>query len=200
MLITCALVAGLRLMIGGTVPKNNIQVYSRYPLSSIMTYNGTTVVHYLLGGAGIVLGYSSWIGYLIGLLYLVFSFAEMYIHMPLKVCPNCVYYKLENSRCISGLNIVSRKIAREGNVKDFPNRAKGLFCPNNLYIASLVIPIIAMIPALALDFSYPVLAVLLIVVGLLMFRFFVIFPKIACVRCRAKNVCPQAQSMNLGTT
>jgi amino acid transporter len=181
------------------MPKNNVQVYTRYPLSSILTYNGTTAVHYLLGGAGIVLGYSSWIGYLIGLLYMVFAFAEMYLHMPLKVCPNCVYYKLDNSRCISGLNIVSRKIAREGNVKDFPDRAKGLLCPNNLYIASLVIPIIAMIPALALDFSYLVLAIMLIVVALLVFRFFVIFPKIACVHCRAKNVCPQAQSMGLGS-
>jgi len=95
------------------------------------------------------------------------------------------------------MNIISRKVAKEGNIKDFPNRAKGLFYPNNLYIASLVIPIIAMIPALILDFSVLVLAILIIVVGLLVFRFFVIFPKIACVHCRAKNVCPQAQSMKL---
>ena len=119
----------------------------------------------------------------------------MYVHMPLKVCPNCVYYKLENSLCISGLNVVSRKITKEGYMKDFPNRAKGVFCPNNLYIASLVIPIIAMIPALILDFSIAVLVILLVVVGLLVFRFFVIFPRIACVHCRAKNICPQAQSM-----
>ena len=117
--------------------------------------------------------------------------------MPLKVCPNCVYYKLENSLCISGLNIVSRKIVKEGDVKDFGSRAQGLFCPNNLYIASLAIPIVAMIPALILDFSVPVLVILLIVVGLLVFRFFVIFPKIACVHCRAKTICPQAQSMKL---
>ncbi|UCH32548.1 MAG: hypothetical protein JSV05_03985, partial [Candidatus Bathyarchaeota archaeon] len=146
---------------------NKVQVYTRYPLSSILIYNGTTITHYLLGGIGIILGYNSWIGYLIGLLYIAFSFTEMYLHMPLKVCPNCVYYKLDNSLCISGLNIVSRKIAKEGNIKDFANRAKGLFCPNNLYIASLIIPIVAIIPALILDFSVPVLAILLIVVGLL---------------------------------
>jgi len=149
----------------------------------------------LLGGIGIILGYNSLIGYILGSLYLAFSFAEMYIHMPLKVCPNCVYYKLDNSICISGLNVVSRKIAKEGDVKNFPNRAKGIFCPNNLYIASLVIPIIAMIPALILNFSFLVLTILLIVVGLLLFRFFVIFTKIACINCRAKNICPQAQSM-----
>ncbi|UCE98372.1 MAG: hypothetical protein JSV74_03365, partial [Dehalococcoidia bacterium] len=164
---------------------------------SIVTYNGTTIAHYLLGGIGIFLGYSHWIGYLFGALYLTLSFSEMYIHMPLKVCPNCVYYKLDNSLCISGLNLVSRKIAKEGNVRDFPNRAKGIFCPNNLYIARLIAPILAIIPTLFLDFSVIVLIILLVVIGLLLFRFFVIFPKIACVNCRAKNVCPQAKSMKL---
>ncbi|UCH51210.1 MAG: hypothetical protein JSV54_00095 [Chloroflexota bacterium] len=152
----------------------------------------------MLGGTGIILGYGSWIGNLVGALYLVFAFLEMYLHMPLKVCPNCVYYRLDNSLCISGLNVVSRKVAREGNIKNFPDRAKGFFCPNNLYIASLVIPIIAIIPALVLDFSFTVLAILLILVGLLLFRFFVIFPRIACIHCRAKNICPQAQSMGFG--
>lgn len=182
------------------MPRNKVQLYTRYPTSSIFIYNGTTVLHFVLGGIGIILGYSSLIGYILGPLYLAFSFAEMYVHMPLNVCPNCVYYKLDNSTCISGLNVVSRKVAKEGNVKDFPNRAKGLFCSNNLYIASLVIPIIAMIPALILKFSFLVLTILLIVVGLLLFRFLVIFTKIACIHCRAKNVCPQAQSMGLRST
>ena len=176
---------------------NKPQVYTRYPLLSIMTYNGTTIAHYLLGGIGIFLGYNHWIGYLFGSLYLAFSFFEMYIHMPLKVCPNCVYYKLDNSLCISGLNLVSRKVAREGNVSDFPNRAKGIFCPNNLYITSLIVPILVIIPSLILNFSVIVLIILLVIIGLLLFRFFVIFPKIACVHCRAKNVCPQAKSMKL---
>ena len=179
------------------MPTNKVQVYSRYPLSSILIYNGTTIAHYLLGGIGIILGYNSLVGYILGSLYLVFSFSEMYVHMPLKVCPNCVYYKLDNSICISGLNVVSRKVAKEGNVKNFPSRAEGLFCPNNLYIASLVLPIIAMIPALILNFSFSVLVILLIVVGLLLFRFFVVFARVACLHCRAKNVCPQAEAMGV---
>ena len=174
---------------------SSIQLYTKYPLLNILIYNGTTIVHYLLGGIGIILGYNSWISYLFGIVYIVFSSAEMYLHMPIKVCPNCVYFKLENSICISGLNIISRKVAKAGNVNDFPNRAKGVLCPNNLYIASLIIPIIAIIPALILNFSLIVLVILLMVVGLLIFRFFVIFPKIACVHCRAKNICPQAKSM-----
>jgi hypothetical protein len=162
-----------------------------------VTYNGVTLAHFLLGGIGIFLGYHSWIGYLIGSVYLAFAFGEMYVLMPLKVCPNCVYYKLDNSLCTSGLNIISRKIAKEGNIKHFPNRARGFLCSNNLYIASLVIPVIALIPALILDFSVPVLVILLVIIALLLFRFFVIFPKMACVHCRAKHVCPQAQSMGV---
>jgi hypothetical protein len=177
---------------------NKVKLYTRYPTLNILVYNGTTVLHFVLGGTGIILGYESPIGHILGSLYLAFAFVEMYIYMPLKVCPNCVYYELDNSICISGLNVMSRKAAKEGNVKDFAGRAKGLFCSNNLYIASLVIPIIAMIPALILNFSLLVLIILLVVVGLLLFRFFVIFPKMACVHCRAQNICPQAQSMGFG--
>ena len=173
-------------------------LYTKYPISSVLIYNGTTVAHYLLGGIGIILGYGSWIGYSLGSLYLAFAFIEMYVHMPLKVCCNCVYFKLDNSLCISGLNLVSRRVAKEGSVKAFSNRAKGPLCPNNLYIASLVIPILVIIPALIIDFSLPVLVILLILVGLLLFRFFVIFPKIACIHCRTQNICPQAQSMGFG--
>ena len=74
--------------------------------------------------------------------------------MPLKVCPNCVYYRLDNSLCISGLNLFSRKIAREGNIGDFGKRAIGTFCPNNLYLASLALPVVGIIPALFLNFSF----------------------------------------------
>ena len=185
---------------GVPLTKNSMKVYTRYPISSRLIYNGTTILHFVLGGIGIFLGYHSLIGYILGSLYLVFSFTEMYVHMPLKVCPNCVYYKLDNSLCISGLNVISRRVAKEGSVNDFPNRARGIFCPNNLYIAALLIPVIAMIPALVLNFTFLVLVILIIVVGLLLFRFFVIFTKIACVHCLAKNVCPQARSMGLSTT
>ena len=181
------------------MPTNTSKLYKRYPTSSILTYNGTTILHFVLGGIGIFLGYDSLIGYILGSIYLIFAFGEMYVRMPLKVCPNCVYYKLDNSICISGLNLVSRKIANEGNIKLFPNRAKGLFCSNNLYIAALVVPIIAIVPALIINFSFILLAILIALVGLLLFRFFVIFTKIACVHCRAKNICPQAKSMGFSS-
>ncbi len=177
--------------------KANLALYTRYPLSSIITYNGVTVLHFLLGGIGLILGYSSWLGNLLGSIYLIFAFTEMYVLMPAKVCPNCPYHKLDNSLCISGLNVVSRRFAKEGNIKDFSKRAKGILCPNNLYIAGFIIPIIVLIPALILNFSYIVLGILLVMVGLLAFRFFILFPKVACGHCRAKNICPNAQAMGL---
>ncbi len=179
--------------------KNKAKLYIRYPLSSVLIYNSSTILHFLLGGFGIILGYrfSPGIGYTFGILYLVFSFIEMYIMMPLTVCPNCVYYRAKDARCVSGLNLLSNKIAKEGNLKEFPNRAKGLFCPNNLYMASLIVPILAIIPALIVNFSVGLLLIFLTVVGLLLFRFFILFPKIGCVHCSAKYKCPQAGAMGV---
>lgn len=175
------------------------RAYSRYPLSSILIYNGVTVAHFVLGGLGIIYGYSfSWLGYLFGAVYLAFAFLQMYIVMPLKVCPNCVYYRMENAICVSGLNMVSRKIAKEGDLKRFPDRSKGAFCHNNLYMASLIAPIVAVIPALVLNFSAFVMAVLISLVGLLITRILVIFKRIACIYCAAKGHCPNAKSMGIG--
>jgi len=175
------------------------KLYTRYPISSVILYNGSTIIHFLLGGFGIALGYSfsSWAGYTFGSIYLVFSFVEMYAIMPLSVCPHCIYYRLKDSLCISGMNILSRKIAREGDLKDFPNRAKGLFCPNNLYLVSLIVPILAMIPALIINFSIVLLLIFLAGVSLLLFRFFFIFPKVACLHCISKYNCPQAEAMGV---
>jgi hypothetical protein len=175
------------------------KVYRRYPLANILIYNGSTFLHFALGGIGIIVGYSlwGWIGYLLGIIYLVFAFSEMYLVMPFAVCPNCVYYRLKGSLCISGLNAVSRRLTQAGKAADFAKRAEGLFCPNNMYIASLVIPIAALIPALLLNFSWYVLAILGALLSLLAFRFFVIFPKLACVHCRAKFKCPQAGMMGV---
>jgi hypothetical protein len=175
-----------------------MSAYTQYPLSSLVIYNGITALHYALGGFGIMLGYNfSWLAYLLGFVYLLFAFAQMYVLMPLMVCPNCVYTKWENARCISGLNLISRRVAKEGDVKRFAERGEGLLCHNNLYLAAKIIPIVALIPALILHFSPLLLAVFLALMGLLLFRIFVVFPKIACGHCRARNMCPNAQSMGL---
>jgi hypothetical protein len=170
------------------------ELYTRYPLSSILVYNGVTLLHFLLGAVGIIYGYySSLPAYLLGILYLMFAFGQMYLFMPLRVCPNCLYYNLENARCTSGLNLLSQKIAREGAPEKFPERATGLLCHNNLYMASLIVPVIALLPALIANFTLLLLGIFFAVVGLLLFRFFVIFSRIACGHCKAKFVCPNAE-------
>ncbi|MFX1453955.1 MAG: hypothetical protein ACFFDB_01135 [Promethearchaeota archaeon] len=178
--------------------KTRAKVYVKFPVYRVFIYEFSTIFHYLLGGFGLIIGYLflTW-GFLIGVIYMIFAFLQMYVLMPLTVCPNCVYYRMENACCVSGLNKLSRKIAKEGDPKDFPKRAEGIFCYNNIYMAALFIPIIGIIPALILNFSWVLLGVLLGVVGLLLFRFFVIFPKIACLHCSAKYTCPIGEQIGV---
>lgn len=178
--------------------EKKVNVYPRYPVSSILIYNGATVLHYVLGAIGIIVGYKmSPAAYVFGYLYIALAFFQMYVLMPLTVCPDCVYYRMKDGRCISALNVLSRKIAKEGKLEDFPNRGKGIFCHNNFYMASFIVPIVALIPALFLNFSVSLLAIFLAVVGLMVLRIFVIFPKVACIYCCAKNECPNAKQMGI---
>jgi hypothetical protein len=172
-------------------------LYTRYPTSSVVLYDGITVTHFLLGGAALLLAYSWPIGLVLGGAYAAFAFLEMFLLMPLTVCPSCVYRHLPDSLCISGMNRWSRRIARQRDGARFEGRARGALSPNNLYLVALGFPIVAVIPGLILSFSLLVLLAMIVLVALLVFRFFVIFPKVACVHCRAKNVCPNARAMGL---
>ncbi|MFX0042490.1 MAG: hypothetical protein ACFE8L_06230 [Candidatus Hodarchaeota archaeon] len=181
-----------------SVSKPKAKLYKKYSFLRVFIYEFSTILHYLIGGLGLIIGYAFlWLGYLFGLIYIIFAFLQMYILMPLTVCPNCVYYRMEGSRCVSGLNIISRKLAKEGKPEDFPKRAEGVFCYNNIYMAALFFPIVATIPALILNFSLLLLLVFMIVIGLLVFRFFVIFPKIACLHCNAKFTCPIGEKIGV---
>jgi len=175
------------------------KLYDRYPLSSILTYNGITVLHFLVGGVVLfstVRFFGVW-GGVLGLSYASFSFIEMYVMMPLQVCRNCVYVRLENGMCISGLNVIARKVEKKGDASDFPKRAQGLFCPNNLYILSLVFPILAGIPILVLNYSNSLLCLEILLFMLLAARFLYVIPQLVCVHCRSKFVCPQAGQMGV---
>ena len=39
--------------------RTDVKTFVRYPGSSVIVYNGTTVLHYLLGGWGILMGYGA---------------------------------------------------------------------------------------------------------------------------------------------
>jgi hypothetical protein len=173
------------------------QVYTRYPVWSVALYDGLTAVHFLLGGVALLFAYPWRVGLPLALAYVLFAFLEMFLLMPLVVCPSCVYYRLEGSLCVSGMNRWSRRIAQPREASRFEERANGLLCPNNLYLIVLVFPIVAVVPGLALSFSWGMLLAVLGLIALLLFRFFVVFTRVACVHCRAKNVCPNARSMGL---
>jgi hypothetical protein len=137
------------------------------------------------------------LGTILGLLYILFAHFEMYILMPLHVCKNCTYIQIAGGLCVSGLNVIAKKITKPGISSDFPKRAKGLLCPNNIYLFNLAFPIFFGIPILIFNFSYSVLALELFLIVLLAVRFVYIIPKLACVHCRSKFICPQAGQMGV---
>ncbi len=176
-----------------------LKVYKHYPLASIATYNGVTLAHYGLGAAGIILGYSRWpaLGWAAGVVYLVFALGQMYVVMPLAVCPSCVYRRIDHARCVSAMNLVSARIAPLADPVDFPLRASGVLCHNNLYMASLIAPLVIVVPALVIAFSWPLLAIFVAVATLFAVRLFVVFPRVACGHCAAKAHCPNAKAMGI---
>jgi hypothetical protein len=181
------------------VPRAKAKLYKRYPWTTLAVYHGSTILHFALGGAGIMVGYAvwGWPAYLLSAAYLAFAFAEMYVLMPLAVCPRCVYYRWQGSLCVSGLNTVARRLARAGRPEDFARRAEGLLCPNNLYLASLILPILALVPAMLLRITWVLPALLVALLALLITRFLLIIPKLACLHCQAKFTCPQAGMMGV---
>ncbi|MFW3145914.1 MAG: hypothetical protein ACMUIE_03790 [Thermoplasmatota archaeon] len=174
------------------------ELYKSYPLSSIILYDGITIVHYILGGLGITIAYSFFeYSYIIGLVYFTFAMIQMYVLMPITVCPSCVYHRMKEGICISGLNKISRGSVMERPLEEFEKRSKGILSPNNLYMAALIIPVPAIIPGLIIDFQFLPFLLLTAVVLLMLFRILVIFPKIACIHCMARYRCPNARQMGL---
>lgn len=175
-----------------------VPTFKRYPLSHVLIYNGITVMHFLLGGMGIIYGYNfTWAGKLIGYLYLAFAFIQEGVIMPLTVCPACEYYHRKNTLCVSGRNIISKRVWNRPEKKDLSERSKGFFCHNHLLLMSLVIPIIIMIHALIFNFSLFLLFLLVTLISLLLFRILLVIPKVACIHCLAKTKCPNAEAMGI---
>ena len=174
------------------------KVYHRYPLKSVFVYNFFTVLHYIIGFTGILFAFNfSAVGKIISTVYLCFSFIQMYILMPIMVCPDCVYTKKPDMLCISGLNILAKKISSTGDINKFENRSNGILCHNNLYLFAKVLPLLIILPYLFINFSLTLLIIFIVIIGLILFRVFYIFQKIACAHCLAKNICPNAISMGI---
>jgi hypothetical protein len=175
------------------------KLYNRFPISSILIYNSSTIIHFVIGS--LILAQSrhflgNW-GVLAAYGYLILALVEMYVVMPYKVCVNCVYFRLENGVCVSGLNVVAQRFFTSLPTQDLTRRARGLLCPNNLYIGFLIFPIVVGVPLLIGTFSMFLLSMELFLFILLVVRFFIIIPRLACVHCLSKFVCPQAGQMGV---
>jgi hypothetical protein len=175
------------------------RVYRVYPASSVLLYNGVTLAHFGFGTLGILVGFETWptLAWILGGAYLLFALGQMYVLMPLKVCPACAYRRMDGARCVSALNLVSARLAAPRDPDRFPERARGVLCHNNLYMAALGVPLLLMLPGLVADFSILLLGLFLTLAALLAVRMFVLFTKVACVHCAAKGACPNAQAMHL---
>jgi hypothetical protein len=174
-------------------------VYRSYPRWSVALYNGATLLHFGLGAAGLAVAYDRWpkLGWALAAAYLAVALGQMYVMMPLVVCPSCVYRTMTAARCVSAMNIVSARLRRIGSPADFALRARSVFCHNNLYLGSLITPIPLIVVALIINFSLAALVLGLAVASLLAFRYFVVFRKMACPHCAAKGRCPNARAMGI---
>jgi hypothetical protein len=174
-------------------------VYTRYPVRSVVLYNGVTLLHFGLAAAGLVVAYWRWpvLGWLLGAVYLVFAVVQMYLVMPIVVCPRCAYRTMSDALCVSGLNVLSARFKRPLTQEEFGRRAEGALCHNNLYMAALVGPLALMVPGMALGFSVAALALWLGVAALMAFRYLVVFKRTACPHCAVKGRCPNARSMGI---
>jgi hypothetical protein len=167
--------------------------FRRYPLSWVLGLNGLTVVHYLMGCGAILVAYRDYplLGWPVGLGYLVFAVVQLYVLMPLVVCPGCVYRTIRGGRCASGLNVLSARLCPPSpGAIGFEERAHGALCENSLCLWAWVLPVPLALPGLALSFSWPAFALMATVAALTVLRLAVVMRRVVCPHCLARRWCP----------
>jgi hypothetical protein len=175
-------------------------VHRTYPMRDVALYNGVTLLHFGIATFGLVIAFDRWplLAWVLGIAYLVIALAQMYVVMPLVVCPACVYTTMSGSRCVSGMNLVVARLGLTAPAEEFEaRRTRGMLSHNKLYMGSLIAPIPLLAVGLVLDFSPLGLAALLAVAALLVFRIVAIFKHTACPHCAMKARCPNARAMGI---
>jgi hypothetical protein len=171
--------------------------FRRYPLWRVLSVNGLTIAHYGAGCAAIVLAYRDYpiVGWPVALAYFVFAVVQLYVLMPLVVCPGCVYRTIQDGRCASGLNLISARLCPPSvPTVEFAERSHGALCQSSLCFWSWVFPVPVAVPGLALSFSWIGLALTLTVAALIVVRLAVVFRLIVCSHCLARRWCPVART------
>jgi hypothetical protein len=169
------------------------RAFRRYPLWRVLCLNGLTVLDYVVGCAAILLAYRSYpiVGLPVGLAYLVFAVVQLYVLMPLVVCPGCVYRTVVNGRCPSGLNLISARLCPPSpNALEFRERAHGALCQNSLCLWSLVLPVPLALPGVILSFSWLAVVLTATVAVLAVLRLSKVGRRAVCAHCLARRWCP----------
>ena len=167
--------------------------FRRYPLWRVLFLNSLTVAHYFLGCAAILVAYRGYplIGLPIGLAYLVFAMVQLYVLMPLVVCPGCVYRSVRDGRCPSGLNLLSARLcAPSASALEFRERSHGALCQSSLCLWSWVLPVPLVLPGLAVSFSWPAATLTATVAALAVIRLAPVTRRAVCSHCLARRWCP----------
>lgn len=171
--------------------------FRRYPLWRVLGLNALTITHYAVGCAAVALAYPSFplLGLPLAAAYLVYALVQLYVLMPLVVCPGCVYRTIRDGRCATGLNVLSARLGPpETAATGFDERARGALCQSSLCLWSLILPVPLALPGLVLWFSWAALALALTVAGLAVVRLVVISRRAVCSHCLARRWCPAARS------
>jgi len=174
--------------------------HRRYPVRDVALYNGVTLLHFGVAALGLLVAFDRWpmLAAVLAIAYLVIALGQMYVVMPLVVCPACVYATMPGSRCVSGMNLVAARLGRTAPAEEFEaRRTKGALSHNKLYMGSMIAPIPLLAVGLIVNFSPLALATLLTVAALLAFRILVVFKRRACPHCAAKGRCPNARAMGI---
>lgn len=177
-----------------TIPSGT---YRSFPLGHVVVYVMSTGAYFTLGAAGIALSGRSFVTIVLGIAYGLFAFAQTYGYMPLAVCPHCMYTRMGDGRCASGMDCVSRRLREPRDVEGLMAREHARPSHNAVVQATLVLPIVVMLVGITYAPSLALAATFVLVVGLLAFRIHFVMPRLACARCASKRVCPNAANMGV---
>jgi len=169
------------------------RAFRRYPLWRVLGLNLLTLGHYLVGCAAVLAAYRSYpvVGWPLGVGYLVFAVVQLYVLMPLVVCPGCVYRTMRRARCASGLNLLSARLCPPAPPPGgFEERGNGAMCQNSLCLWSWILPVPFALPGLVLSFSWQALGLTVAVAVLATVRIAVVERLAVCPHCLARRWCP----------
>jgi hypothetical protein len=157
-------------------------------------------VHYVTGTAAILFAYwrFPFLGWPVALAYFAFAVVQLYVLMPLIVCPSCVYRTIEDGRCASGLNLLSARFCPPSTPPvGFEGHVHGALCQSSLCLWSWVSPMPLVIPGLLISFSWIGLALIVCFAVLTTLRLTAVVRRAVCPHCLARRWCPVARAGRL---